>query len=86
MAKDEHLNQDISFPDQKIVDINLEHEMENAYIEYAMSVIVGPGGEPDDREYGNQQYHDYRGQDESSVFLHVFVLLFAFPRKSRGAF
>ena len=33
MAKDEHLNQDISFPDQKIVDINLEHEMENAYIE-----------------------------------------------------
>ena len=41
MAKDEHLNQDISFPDQKIVDINLEHEMENAYIEYAMSVIVG---------------------------------------------
>ena len=41
MAKDEHLNQDISFPDQKIVDINLEHEMENAYSEYAMSVIVG---------------------------------------------
>ena len=41
MAKDEHLNQDISFPDQKIVDINLEYEMENAYIEYAMSVIVG---------------------------------------------
>ena len=41
MAKDEHLNQDISFPDQKIVDINLDHEMENAYIEYAMSVIVG---------------------------------------------
>ena len=41
MAKDEHLNQDSSFPDQKIVDINLEHEMENAYIEYAMSVIVG---------------------------------------------
>lgn len=41
MAKDEHLNQDISFPDQKIVDINLEHEVENAYIEYAMSVIVG---------------------------------------------
>ncbi len=33
--------QDISFPDQKIVDINLEHEMQTAYIEYAMSVIVG---------------------------------------------
>ena len=41
MAKDEHLSQDISFPDQKIVDINLEHEMESAYIDYAMSVIVG---------------------------------------------
>ena len=33
--------QDISFPDQKIVNINLEHEMQTAYIEYAMSVIVG---------------------------------------------
>ncbi|MCL1828406.1 MAG: DNA gyrase subunit A [Oscillospiraceae bacterium] len=37
--KDE--TRDISFPNQKIVDINLEHEMESAYIEYAMSVIVG---------------------------------------------
>ena len=33
--------QDISFPNQKIVTINLEHEMQTAYIEYAMSVIVG---------------------------------------------
>ena len=33
--------QDISFPNQKILDINLEHEMETAYITYAMSVIVG---------------------------------------------
>ena len=33
--------QDISFPDQKIVQINLEQEMQTAYIEYAMSVIVG---------------------------------------------
>ena len=42
MAKhEEHQPQDISFPNQKIVEINLEHEMENAYIEYAMSVIVG---------------------------------------------
>ena len=39
--KDEYLSRDISFPDQKIVNINLEHEMESAYIEYAMSVIVG---------------------------------------------
>ncbi len=37
--KDEE--RDISYPDQKIVNINLEHEMQNAYIEYAMSVIVG---------------------------------------------
>ena len=40
-SKDEYLTRDISFPDQKIVEINLEHEMESAYIEYAMSVIVG---------------------------------------------
>ena len=38
---DEYLTRDISFPDQKIVEINLEPEMESAYIEYAMSVIVG---------------------------------------------
>lgn len=37
--KDEE--RDISYPDQKIVNINLEHEMQDAYIEYAMSVIVG---------------------------------------------
>ena len=42
MAKnDEYMTRDISFPNQKIVNINLEHEMENAYIEYAMSVIKG---------------------------------------------
>ena len=38
---DEYMSRDISFPDQKIVEINLEHEMETAYIEYAMSVIKG---------------------------------------------
>ncbi len=41
MAKNEKELQDISFPDQKIIEINLEHEMQDAYIEYAMSVIVG---------------------------------------------
>jgi len=42
MAKnDEYMTRDISFPNQKIVNINLEHEMESAYIEYAMSVIKG---------------------------------------------
>ncbi len=39
--KEDYQSRDITFPDQKIVEINLEHEMENAYIEYAMSVIVG---------------------------------------------
>ncbi len=33
--------EDLSFPNQKIVNINLEHEMASAYIEDAMSVIVG---------------------------------------------
>ena len=41
LAKKPDEETDISFPNQKIVNINLEHEMENAYIEYAMSVIVG---------------------------------------------
>lgn len=34
-------SEDISFPDQKIVEIKLEKEMQTAYIDYAMSVIVG---------------------------------------------
>ena len=37
----DYQTKDITFPDQKIVEINLEHEMQDAYIEYAMSVIVG---------------------------------------------
>ena len=41
MAKKPDEEKDISFPNQKIVEINLEHEMQAAYIEYAMSVIVG---------------------------------------------
>ena len=37
MAKNnEYQTKDITFPDQKIVEINLEHEMQDAYIEYAM--------------------------------------------------
>ncbi len=39
--KKDYESKDISYPEQKIVEINLEHEMQNAYIEYAMSVIVG---------------------------------------------
>ena len=37
----EEIKPDISYPNQKINNVNLEHEMESAYIEYAMSVIVG---------------------------------------------
>ncbi len=33
--------EDIAFPDQVIKESELVHEMENSYIEYAMSVIVG---------------------------------------------
>ena len=33
--------EDIRFPDQKIVQSELVHEMQSSYIEYAMSVIVG---------------------------------------------
>ncbi len=39
--KNNDQSSDILFPDQKIVNIPLEHEMEEAYIDYAMSVIVG---------------------------------------------
>ncbi len=42
MAKhNDYRPEDIAFPNQKIIEINLEHEMQDAYIEYAMSVIVG---------------------------------------------
>lgn len=41
MAVNDKNQQDLSFPNQKIININLEHEMETAYIDYAMSVIVG---------------------------------------------
>ena len=33
--------EDILFPEQKIVNTELVHEMKTSYIEYAMSVIVG---------------------------------------------
>jgi DNA gyrase subunit A len=39
--KKDYKPEDIRYPEQKIVNIDLEHEMETAYIDYAMSVIVG---------------------------------------------
>ncbi len=35
--------EDIAFPDQQIKESELVKEMEDSYIEYAMSVIVGGG-------------------------------------------
>ena len=39
--KKDYEPQDIAYPEQKIVEIDLEHEMQTAYMDYAMSVIVG---------------------------------------------
>ena len=41
--------EEIRFPDQHIVESPLVPEMENSYIEYAMSVIVGRAGRPEAR-------------------------------------
>ena len=42
--KKDYEPQDIAYPEQKIVEIDLEHEMQTAYMDYAMSVIVGAAG------------------------------------------
>ena len=39
--KKDYEPQDIAYPEQKIVEIDLEYEMQTAYMDYAMSVIVG---------------------------------------------
>jgi DNA gyrase subunit A len=39
MAK-KNINEDISYPNQKIEDVELEREMKKSYIDYSMSVIV----------------------------------------------
>ena len=41
MAKKKNDNTDLSFPQQTIVEVALEEDMKTAYIDYAMSVIVG---------------------------------------------
>ena len=40
MARKETKSTDISFPDQVIVDVNLNDEMQESFLNYAMSVIV----------------------------------------------
>ena len=73
MAKD-YKREDILYPDQKIIQSELVHEMQTSYIEYAMSVIVGralpdvrDGLKPVHRrilytmhERGNDPSHPYR--------------------------
>ncbi len=39
--KKDYKPEDIAYPEQKIVEIDLQQEMQSAYLEYAMSVIVG---------------------------------------------
>lgn len=39
--KKDYKPEEIAYPEQKIVEIDLQHEMQSAYLEYAMSVIVG---------------------------------------------
>ena len=40
MARKEAKSTDISFPDQIIQNVDLEHEMKDSFLDYAMSVIV----------------------------------------------
>ena len=39
--KKDYKPEDIMFPEQRIVQSELVHEMKSSYIDYAMSVIVG---------------------------------------------
>ena len=41
MAKKKRADIDLRFPDQRIVEVPLEEDMQRSYIDYAMSVIVG---------------------------------------------
>ena len=40
MARKESKSTDISFPNQIIQNVDLEHEMKDSFLDYAMSVIV----------------------------------------------
>ena len=40
MARKESISTDISFPNQVIQNVDLEHEMKDSFLDYAMSVIV----------------------------------------------
>lgn len=64
-------NKDISYPDQKIIDIAIEKEMSKSFIEYAMSVIVAralpdvrDGLKPVHRRILYTMYEDGLGSDK----------------------
>ncbi|NLL40014.1 MAG: DNA gyrase subunit A [Clostridiales bacterium] len=64
-------NYDISYPDQTIIEVELEKEMKKSYIDYAMSVIVGralpdvrDGLKPVHRRIIYTMYEDGLGSDK----------------------
>ena len=64
-------NYDISYPNQTIIDVELEKEMKKSYIDYAMSVIVGralpdvrDGLKPVHRRIIYTMYEDGLGSDK----------------------
>ena len=56
--KKDYKPEDIMFPEQRIVQSELVHEMKSSYIDYAMSVIVGRAL-PDVRD-GGKEYPSMR--------------------------
>ena len=66
----EHEERDLSFPNQNIVDIEMEHELKQSFIEYAMSVItaralpdVRDGMKPGQRRVLWAMYEDHLTSD-----------------------
>ncbi len=63
--------EDLSFPDQKITEINVEHEVKKSFIEYAMSVIMSralpdirDGMKPGQRRILYAMYEDHLTHDK----------------------
>ena len=66
--KKDYEPQDIAYPEQKIVEIDLEHEMQTAYMDYAMSVIVSRAIPENNVKIGFRT-------SAIPVFFYTFVLL-----------
>ena len=72
MDKQYENSQDLSFPDQKITEIGVEHEVKKSFIEYAMSVIVSralpdvrDGLKPGQRRILYAMYEDHLTHDKA---------------------